>query len=106
MEKYGRDGTLEVTGSVSSQRGETLRLRGAKGTNELADLDLPDRYFFVPQDFPRGDPFNVGQMYTLFAERIRGAESIAPTFDTAVGLHRFLDAVRQSSDSGCEVSLV
>jgi predicted dehydrogenase len=106
MEIYGREGTLAVTGSVSSQRGETLRLRGARGMNELADLELPDRYFFVPYDFPRGDAFNVGQMYSLFADSIRAGQSRTPTFETAVGLHRFLDSVKQSSDSGYEVSLV
>jgi hypothetical protein len=45
-------------------------------------------------------------MYSLFAESIRDGKSVAPTFDTAVGLHRFLDAVRQSSDEGREVSLL
>jgi predicted dehydrogenase len=106
MEIFGREGTLVVTGSVSSQRGETLRLRGARGVNELADLELPDRYDFVPPDFPRGDPFNVGQMYSLFADAIRDGAGRAPTFETAVGLHRFLDAVRESGASGQEVSLV
>jgi predicted dehydrogenase len=105
MEIYGRDGTLQVTGSVSSQRGETLRLRGAHGTNELAQLEVPDRLVFVPPDFPRGDPFNVGQMYRLFAEAIRTGENRAPTFDTAVGLHHFLNAVSQSSDEAIEVNL-
>ena len=71
MEMYGREGTLVITGRVSPQRGETLRLRGARGTNELADLEVPDRFVFVPTDFPRGDPFNVGQMYGRFAESIR-----------------------------------
>jgi len=105
MEIFGREGTLVVTGSVSSQRGETLRLRGARGANALADLELPEQFSFVPRDFPRGDPFNVGQMYSLFAESIRSGGSVAPTFDTAVGLHRFLDAVRQSSETGQEVRL-
>jgi predicted dehydrogenase len=105
MEVFGREGTLVVTGSVSSQRGETLKLRGAHGTNELVDLELPDRFFYVPKDSPRGDPFNVAQMYSLFAASIRGEGGLAPTFDTAVGLHRFLDAVRESSDLGHEVSL-
>jgi predicted dehydrogenase len=105
MEIYGRDGTLEVSGSVSSQRGETLRLRGARGTNTLADLEVPAHYLFVPSDFPRGDPFNVGQMYSLFAEAIRTGENRAPTFDTAVGLHHFLDAVSESSNAAREVSL-
>jgi predicted dehydrogenase len=106
MEIYGRGGTLVVTGSVSSQRGETLRLRGAHGTSELTDLEVPDRFVVVPHDFPRGDPFNVGQMYRLFAEGIRTGQSSAPSFETAVGLHRFLDAITESSVSAREVSLV
>ncbi|MBV9582982.1 MAG: Gfo/Idh/MocA family oxidoreductase [Chloroflexi bacterium] len=106
MQVFGREGTLDVTGSVSSQRGETLQLRAARGTHQLVDMELEDRFSFVPRDFPCGDPFNVGQMYSLFAESIRGGRSVAPTFETAVGLHRFLDAVRQSSDAGQEVRLV
>jgi predicted dehydrogenase len=105
MEIYGRRGTLVVTGSVSSQRGETLRLRGAHETHELSDLEVPDRFVVVPPGFPRGDPFNVGQMYRLFADAIRTGHSSAPSFDTAVGLHRFLDAVNESSASRREVSL-
>ena len=105
MEIYGREGTLVATGSVSSQRGETLRLQGARGSHELTDLEVPDRFISVPADFPRGDPFNVGQMYSLFAEAIRTGQSRLPTFDTAVDLHRFLDAIKQASDTGRTVSL-
>jgi predicted dehydrogenase len=105
MEIYGRDGTLIITGNVSSQRGETLQLQGAKGVHTLSDLDVPDRYVYVPADFPRGDPYNVGQMYALFAESVRTGQNRLPTFDTAVDLHRFLDALKQASDSGQTVSL-
>ena len=97
MEVYGREGTLVVTGNVSSQRGETLRLQGARGSHALSDLEVPERFVFVPADFPRGDPFNVGQMYALFAEAIRTGQSRVPTFDTAVDLHRFLDTIKQAS---------
>jgi len=102
MEIYGREGTLVTAGSVSSQRGEMLRVQGAKGSNELQDLTLPERYFYVPDDFPRGDPFNVGQLYTLFAEAIRTGETRLPTFDTAVELHRFIDTIKKASDTGRE----
>ncbi len=105
MEVYGRDGTLVVTGDVSSQRGQTLRLQGARGAHELADLEVPERFVYVPADFPRGDPFNVGQMYALFADAIRTGQNRLPTFDTAVDLHRFVDAIQQASDTGREVSL-
>jgi len=103
MEIYGREGTLVATGSVSSQRGEMLRVQGARGSHELKDLDIPERFVYVPDDFPRGDPFNVGQMYALFAEAIRTGQSRLPTFDTAVDLHRFLDTIKQASDLGREL---
>ena len=103
MEIYGREGTLVVTGSVSSQRGEMLRVRGAQRSNELQDLDIPERFVYVPSDFPKGDPFNVGQLYALFAEAIRSGQSRLPTFDTAVGLHRFIDVIKQASDMGREL---
>ncbi len=75
MEIYGREGTLVATGTVSSQRGETLRLQGARGDHALSDLEVPERFVYVPADFPRGDPFNVGQMYALFAEAIRTGQT-------------------------------
>jgi len=102
---YGREGTLVATGNVSSQRGEMLRIQGAKRSHELADMPVPERFVWLPPEFPRGDPFNVGQMYSLFAEAIRTGEtpSRLPTFDTAVDLHRFLDTIRQSSDTGREL---
>ncbi len=102
MEIYGREGSLIVTGSVSSQRGEMLRVQGAPGGHELTDLTIPHRFWYVPDDFPQGDPFNVGQLYALFAEAIRTGQNRAPTFDTAVGLHRFLDRVKEASDTGQE----
>ena len=105
MEIYGRDGTLIVTGSVSSQRGEMLRVQGASRGHDLQDLDIPDRHVFVPHDFPQGDPFNIGQMYALFAEAIRTGENRAPTFETAVELHRFIDRLKQASDERRELSL-
>ncbi|MGH8665005.1 MAG: Gfo/Idh/MocA family protein [Burkholderiales bacterium] len=100
IDVYGREGTLVVTGNVSSQRGEMLRLQGAQRSHELRDLAIPDRFVWVPTEFPRGDPFNVGQMYTRFAEAIRSGENRLPTFDTAVELHRFLDTIKQASDTG------
>jgi predicted dehydrogenase len=100
MEIYGREGTLVTTGSVSSQRGEMLRVQGAQRSHELRDLFIPERFVFVPDDFPRGDPFNVGQMYALFADAIRTGQSRLPTFDVAVDLHRFIDTIKQASEAG------
>ena len=103
MEIYGREGTLVTSGQVSSQRGEMLRLQGARGRHELSDLAIPERFVYVPADFPQGDPFNVGQMYALFAEAIRTGQSRLPTFDLAVDLHHFIDTIKQASDTGQEL---
>ena len=80
-----------------------LGVQGARGSHELRDLTIPERFVYVPADFPRGDPFNVGQMYALFAEAIRTGQSRLPTFDVAVDLHRFVDTIKQASDTGREL---
>jgi len=107
MEIFGREGAIIATGNISSQRGEMLRVQGAQKSQALKDLVIPDRFVHVPESFPRGDPFNVGQMYALFAESIRAGkthERLA-TFDTAVELHRFLDTLKQASDTGCTLAV-
>jgi predicted dehydrogenase len=52
---------------------------------------------------PSGEATNVGQMYTLFSRAIRGSQNTQPTFETAVDLHRLVDAIKQASDTGREV---
>jgi predicted dehydrogenase len=42
-------------------------------------------------------------MYTLFARAFRDGERRQPTFETAVELHRLVDAIKQASDDGREV---
>lgn len=102
MEIYGKEGTLIVSGKESSQRHE-LRLQGAQRSQELRDLVIPEeRFMHVPKDFPRGTPFHVGQMYALFAQAIRSGTPPArlPTFETALEMHRLIDAMRQASATG------
>ena len=67
------------------------------------DLDLPERFVYFPDDFPRVDPFNVVQMYNLFAEAIRTGQNRLPTFDTAVELHHFIDTIKEAADTGREL---
>ena len=104
MEIYGREGTLVATGEDSPQLSGVL-LHGAKGANTLAPKPVPERFTIAALGMPSGEALNVGQMYTLFAQAIRGGESHQPTFDTAVDLHRLVDAIKQASDSGREVTL-
>jgi hypothetical protein len=44
-------------------------------------------------------------MYYLFGQAIRSGQACDPNFDTAVDLHRFLDAIRESSDDGRNVAV-
>jgi predicted dehydrogenase len=103
MEIYGRDGTLVATAANSPQLGEVF-LQGAKGGNRLAQMPVPERFKFAAPDTPSGEAFNVGQMYTLFARAIHEGKSSQPTFETAVELHRLVDAIKHASDNGRRVT--
>jgi predicted dehydrogenase len=104
MEIYGRDGTLVASGQDSPQLSQVV-LHGAKGGDTLTAMPVPARFNFAAPGTPSGEPINVGQMYTLFAQAIHDGESRQPTFDTAVELHHLVDAIRQASDSGGEVTV-
>src|SRR5215472_5796533 len=94
MEIYGRGGSLVATGKDSPQLSEVF-LQGAQGNNTLASMPVPERFSFTAPGAPLGEPVNVGQMYALFVQAIRGGESCQPTFETAVDLHRLIDAIKQ-----------
>ena len=99
MEIYGRDGTLVATGDDSPQLGEVF-LHGAQGSNKLEPIEIPAHYLIVPPGTPNGEPINVGQMYARFAQAIGGSSEGLPDFDTAVALHKFIDAIAKSSETG------
>jgi predicted dehydrogenase len=103
MEIYGRDGTLVAMGADSPQLSE-VSLHGAKGDNTLKPIPVSDKYSLAAPGTPSGEATNVGQMYSLFARAIGGGKSSHPTFETAVDLHHLVDAIKQASDSGREVT--
>jgi predicted dehydrogenase len=103
MEIYGREGTLIATGEDSPQLSE-VSLREAKRGNTLEPIQVPERFTLVAPETPSGEALNVGQMYTLFARAIRDGNNQHPTFVTAVDLHRLVDAIKQASDNGREVT--
>ena len=102
MEIYGREGTL-VAISEDSPQLWPVRVQGAQQGDNLVDLDIPAHHTYVSEEMPQGEPYNVGQLYYLFGRAIRGEEKRHPDFDTAVGLHRVIDAIRQSSDEGKQI---
>jgi predicted dehydrogenase len=103
MEIYGRDGTLVAAGEDSQQLG-AVALHGAKRDNRAVPIPVPERLIFAPaRGTPPGEATNVGQMYALFAQAIRGGRSLQPTFETAVELHRLIDAIRVAAEDRREV---
>ena len=107
MEIYGEDGTL-VAVSADSPQLQQVRIRGARGgSNDLQDLTPAAELHHAPE-IPGGAAYNVGQLYSRFAASIRetaSGEASVPDFDHAVGLHRLIDAIRQSSDEGRRVAV-
>ena len=103
MEIYGREGTLVASGEDSPQLSHVF-LHGATGGNTLQSMAVPDRLTFAPAGTPDNEAMNVGQMYAQFAKAIGGGASKMPNFETAVGLHRLIDAIQYASDSGTAVA--
>jgi predicted dehydrogenase len=104
LEIYGREGTLVATAAESPQLG-TVHLQGTRANGHLEPLEIPSRYRYVPENMPQGAPYNVGQLYTRFARAIRSSD-VSPsnaTFETAVDLHRLIDAMRDSSEQGRQI---
>jgi len=104
MEIYGREGTLVASGEDSPQLG-TIQLHGTRANGRLEPLTIPPHHRFVPDTMPQGAPYNVGQLYALFAKAIRTGD-VSPsyaTFETAVDLHRLIDAISAASAQGQQV---
>ena len=104
MEIYGREGTLVATSEDSPQL-DAVELQGAQKGDTLEDLEIPARFTDVLEGMPQGAPYNVGQLYYKFGQAIRSEGNGHPDFDTAVELHRLIDAVRQASDEGRAITL-
>ena len=107
MEIYGEEGTL-IAVSVDSPQLQQVSIRGARGgSNDLKELTPASELHLAPE-IPGGSAYNVGQLYSQFAASIRsasGGDPGVPDFDHAVGLHRLIDAIRQSSDEGRRVAV-
>ena len=101
MEVYGREGTLVAAGEDSPQLCG-IELRGAKGTDKLEPIAVPAQ--IAQMSGREGEAAIVGRVYEGLARTIRGGKAAHPTFETAVELHKLVDAIKQASDTGREVS--
>ena len=85
-----------------------VALHGAKGSDALSPMPVPDRFTLASPATPSGEAFNVGQMYARFAQAIRdrtiAGDTRQPDFATAVELHHIVDAIKRASDTGREAT--
>ena len=80
-------------------------MSGAKKNNKLSIITVPDILGYAVGEKVVGEALNVGLMYSAFVESIRENKTSHPTFETALELHRLIDGIKQSSDSGNEIEL-
>jgi hypothetical protein len=66
----------------------------------LAELPIPEKYRWVPQEIAPDSRYNVAQLYARLAESIRNRKPVSPGFDAAVTRHRLLDAIARASETG------
>ncbi len=100
----GSDGGIRVTAASGHVQMVQLSLSGARGS----ESDL--RAMPVPTSFHKGLPMdvrarNVAAVYAMMARDIREGTRTAPDFVDAVGLHRAIAAIEQSSREGCRVAI-
>src|SRR5437773_7500768 len=104
LEIYGRDGAIVIRANGALSMGPN-QLQAGRGKEPLAAMSVPDKYKFVPNGTPAGQPYNVAQAYARAAAALRGRGSFDVDFDLAVQRHKLIDAIERSSASGRSVKL-
>lgn len=98
----GTEGTLTVTpvdpGHYSNWATWRVRLAPAGGTPQ--DLAIPDRYRLAPAGLPDGPAASVAGLYRLLS-----TEAALPTFQTAAGIQRTIEAIARAAETGTKQRL-
>ncbi len=103
MELSGTKGTLVATTPVLPQI-TPIELRGARGSEELTVLTVPERLNVISEKVV-GPARNVAGLYKGFAKAIATGSQFNPDFDHALVVHRVLESLVQSSREGRAVML-
>jgi len=97
----GTQGTLEVTAPTHPHIAR-VSVRGARGSEALTALTLPDRYDADPGS--AGTPQHaLAHAYAAIRDDLVHGTSVAPDFTHAVQRHRLLDAITRSAATGRRV---
>ena len=96
----GEDASTVVSDFTRAENEVVVKLR-----KPLAAMPVPEKYKFVPNGTPAGQPYNVAQAYARAAAALRGGGSFDADFDLAVKRHKLIDAIERSSATGRSVKL-
>ncbi|MEW9529919.1 Gfo/Idh/MocA family protein [Microbispora sp. NPDC049125] len=77
-----------------------LRLYGTAEPGTWEELPVPGRYLRAPEAAGGVEAVNVAHLYARLADDLRTGGTSVPGFEEGVRLHRLLDAVRASAETG------
>jgi predicted dehydrogenase len=103
----GTEGDLRIT--VTNEQVPVINISplrveaGRKGEEGYRELEIPQSYYFGLEDAVAAR--NVAGIYRLMAEDLLLGTDTAPDFDDAVALHKVLDAIEQSDQTGKRVRI-
>lgn len=103
LDVHGDLGALTLGGS-SGVNNSDLTLTLSKPGEPSQEMLIPARYNeSLVDDVPANPVGNVARAYAHLAEAIASGRHVVPDFQTAVGVHRLLEAVQQASDRGARL---
>lgn len=103
----GDEGDLKISNtSAFGDVGDDYRIEGAQGDNlALEPLPVPAHYLRLPASDLPSAVLELAELYYAFAQDVADGTHCAATFKGAVRMHQFLDAARQTSETGQRAEL-
>lgn len=100
----GTEGDLQLTGSSGHTQQMQLLLKGGRGDEkDMKPIEVPASYRQGgPENLMVG---NVARLYGRMAADLRNGTHTAPTFDDAVEVHKVIDAIEKSVETGTRVKV-
>jgi predicted dehydrogenase len=103
----GTEGDLRITAAIEQVpvvNISPLRVEaGRKDQDGYIELEIPKSYYFGLEDAVAAR--NVAGIYRMMADDLRLGTHAAPSFDDALVLHKVLDAIEQSDQTGRRVQV-
>jgi predicted dehydrogenase len=104
IEIAGTEGDLAIVSGTLGPGGvqmSELRLLGSQGPGgSWQELSIPKRYLWAPDAVHNTEALNVAQLYARLADDIRTGGHTTPDFATGLHIHRLLDTIRLSAETG------